>query len=147
MTPENKIVLDGHHKDGNRANNSSDNIETLCACCHRLVHAGLEHLIVPYGAGRDPKLVSAVDAATTKATKAQLDKAMVGWEPVKPDETVELKAQIRALLETIGEMEDSIECLRAEIHALEELDLDEKGKLGWRKYYAIKEGKGEFDQG
>lgn len=91
-------------------------------------------------------LEQAVDAATDKATKAGLDKAMVGWEPVKPDETVELKAQIRALLETIGEMEDSIECLRAEIHALEELDLDEKGKLGWRKYYAIKEGKGEFDQ-
>jgi hypothetical protein len=33
---EDSCQLDVHHKDGNRKNNNSDNLETLCANCHRL---------------------------------------------------------------------------------------------------------------
>jgi len=31
--------MDVHHKDGDHSNNSPENLETLCANCHRLVHA------------------------------------------------------------------------------------------------------------
>ena len=32
--------LDVHHKDRDRTNNTPTNLETLCANCHRLEHAG-----------------------------------------------------------------------------------------------------------
>lgn len=31
-------VLDIHHKDGDHLNDDPDNLETLCANCHRLEH-------------------------------------------------------------------------------------------------------------
>jgi 5-methylcytosine-specific restriction endonuclease McrA len=31
--------MDVHHKDGNHQNDDPANLETLCANCHRLVHA------------------------------------------------------------------------------------------------------------
>ncbi len=34
--PEDRIQLDIDHIDGNRQNNSPDNLQTLCANCHRL---------------------------------------------------------------------------------------------------------------
>ena len=36
--PVNKIQMDIHHIDGNHKNNKLENLETLCACCHRLKH-------------------------------------------------------------------------------------------------------------
>ena len=36
-TIEHSAMLDLHHKDGDRTNNVPENIECLCACCHRLV--------------------------------------------------------------------------------------------------------------
>ena len=35
--------LDVHHIDGNHTNNSVDNLETLCANCHRLVTKNEKH--------------------------------------------------------------------------------------------------------
>lgn len=35
--PEHVCQLDGHHKDGNHKNNDPNNVETLCANCHRYV--------------------------------------------------------------------------------------------------------------
>ena len=34
--PEHPCQLDVDHKDGNHSNNSEDNLQTLCANCHRL---------------------------------------------------------------------------------------------------------------
>lgn len=34
--PVHKCQLDVDHKDGNKSNNSTDNLQTLCANCHRL---------------------------------------------------------------------------------------------------------------
>ena len=31
--------LDVHHRDGDKNNNEPDNLETLCATCHREIHA------------------------------------------------------------------------------------------------------------
>lgn len=42
FVPQDYCQLDAHHKDGNRQNNTAENIETLCANCHRL-----EHVTVP----------------------------------------------------------------------------------------------------
>jgi 5-methylcytosine-specific restriction endonuclease McrA len=39
------IQLDVHHKDHNRKNNSPDNLQTLCANCHRLKHKPKRKLI------------------------------------------------------------------------------------------------------
>ena len=36
--PEDKCQLDVHHVDINKSNNSKDNLQTLCANCHRLEH-------------------------------------------------------------------------------------------------------------
>jgi hypothetical protein len=41
FTPEHACQLDGHHIDGDHQNNSPENIETLCANCHRLDRVGL----------------------------------------------------------------------------------------------------------
>lgn len=35
--PEYRTDLDVHHKDENKANNDSANLETLCPPCHRLL--------------------------------------------------------------------------------------------------------------
>jgi hypothetical protein len=35
-----KAALDVHHKDRNRENNELDNLEILCANCHRIEHLG-----------------------------------------------------------------------------------------------------------
>jgi hypothetical protein len=35
-----KCQLDIHHIDGNHDNNTENNLQTLCANCHRLVHFG-----------------------------------------------------------------------------------------------------------
>lgn len=35
----NKCQLDVHHKDRNHGNNDLNNLETLCANCHRLEHS------------------------------------------------------------------------------------------------------------
>jgi 5-methylcytosine-specific restriction endonuclease McrA len=32
--------LDVHHKDGNHSNNALENLKTVCANCHRLIHRG-----------------------------------------------------------------------------------------------------------
>jgi hypothetical protein len=34
---EHAAQIDIHHKDGNRKNNKAENLECLCACCHRVV--------------------------------------------------------------------------------------------------------------
>lgn len=36
FVPEHPCQLDVDHIDGNHYNNSNDNLQTLCACCHRL---------------------------------------------------------------------------------------------------------------
>ena len=36
--PENKCQLDVHHADGDKNNNDEENLVTLCANCHRLLH-------------------------------------------------------------------------------------------------------------
>jgi 5-methylcytosine-specific restriction endonuclease McrA len=36
--PKHSCQLDIHHKDGNHRNNDPNNLETLCANCHRLRH-------------------------------------------------------------------------------------------------------------
>ena len=36
FVPENPVQLDVDHVDGNNANNNPDNLQTLCANCHRL---------------------------------------------------------------------------------------------------------------
>lgn len=46
--PLDLICMDGHHRDENRKNNSTENIASLCPSCHRLIHAGKESLIVPF---------------------------------------------------------------------------------------------------
>ena len=38
FVPEDKCQLDVHHEDGDKKNNEEDNLKTLCANCHRLVH-------------------------------------------------------------------------------------------------------------
>jgi hypothetical protein len=35
---DNKVALDVHHKDGNRKNNSLDNLQILCCNCHAIEH-------------------------------------------------------------------------------------------------------------
>ena len=39
--PEDLCQLDVHHKDHNHKNNNPDNLETVCANCHRLEHSHL----------------------------------------------------------------------------------------------------------
>ena len=39
FSPVDLCQMDVHHKDGNHANNSEDNLQLLCANCHRLEHA------------------------------------------------------------------------------------------------------------
>jgi len=34
-----EVQLELHHRDRNRRNNRPENLETLCANCHRLEHA------------------------------------------------------------------------------------------------------------
>lgn len=36
---EDACQMDIHHKDGDHTNNVAENLETLCANCHRLVEA------------------------------------------------------------------------------------------------------------
>jgi len=38
FVPEHRCQLDIHHVDGNHHNNDPNNLETLCANCHRLEH-------------------------------------------------------------------------------------------------------------
>jgi DNA-binding transcriptional ArsR family regulator len=38
--PAHDVQLEIHHKDRNRSNNAPENLQTLCANCHALVHAG-----------------------------------------------------------------------------------------------------------
>lgn len=37
FVPKHRCQLDAHHKDGNHQNDDPDNIQTLCANCHRLI--------------------------------------------------------------------------------------------------------------
>lgn len=39
FVPKHLRQLDVHHKDGDHSNNAPENLTTLCANCHRLVHA------------------------------------------------------------------------------------------------------------
>jgi len=38
FVPVHAAQLDAHHRDGDHANNTAENIATLCANCHRLEH-------------------------------------------------------------------------------------------------------------
>ncbi len=60
----------------------------------------------------------------------------------------EYKTQNRALLEDVDRLTKELEEEKAKVKRALELDLDEKGKLGWRSYFKLKEGggKSEFDQ-
>ena len=42
FVPEHVSQLDVHHIDGDHSNNSEANLSTICANCHRLVHAPRE---------------------------------------------------------------------------------------------------------
>ena len=42
--PEHICQLDVHHLDGNRRNNDKDNLQTLCANCHRYVEHKLRYI-------------------------------------------------------------------------------------------------------
>jgi len=48
FTPEHTCQLDIHHKDGNHANNSEENLQTLCANCHRFITFQEKHGIYKY---------------------------------------------------------------------------------------------------
>jgi hypothetical protein len=50
-----KRRLHAHHVDGNQANNTSENIQTLCNNCHNFWHAALERAGLPTH-GRMPRL-------------------------------------------------------------------------------------------
>lgn len=41
FVPEHVCQLDVHHVDGDRTNNSPANLRTLCANCHRMMHAAV----------------------------------------------------------------------------------------------------------
>jgi len=41
FTPENKCQIDVDHIDGNHSNNALENLQALCANCHRLKTFGL----------------------------------------------------------------------------------------------------------
>lgn len=43
FVPEDRCQLDVHHMDGDKKNNEEDNLQTLCANCHRLEHKGVIH--------------------------------------------------------------------------------------------------------
>lgn len=47
-------LIDGHHKDGDRKNNSPDNIKSLCPICHRIEHLPIEERVGLFGAARIP---------------------------------------------------------------------------------------------
>jgi 5-methylcytosine-specific restriction endonuclease McrA len=42
-TPFWKRALDVHHRDGDKSNNTTDNLMTLCATCHRELEASIHH--------------------------------------------------------------------------------------------------------
>jgi len=46
LIPINKCQLDIHHNDGNKKNNESENLITLCANCHRLIHYYIKNNIL-----------------------------------------------------------------------------------------------------
>lgn len=43
----NEMILQVHHNDENKKNNSKDNLITLCARCHRLRHTRKEAMLCP----------------------------------------------------------------------------------------------------
>lgn len=95
-----------------------------------------------------PELIPALDYIV-KDKVPRLEMARSDPKPefvhVGADEMLtKYKNDNRAMLDTIGVMEERILSLQADVIHFQEMDLDEKGKLGWRKYYEIKnKGAGE----
>lgn len=64
-------------------------------------------------------------------------------------EISELKYQIQQLLDENANLHDTQTAHEMELLKYQEMDLDEKGKLGWRRYYELRKQlvkKGQFDQ-
>lgn len=170
-------LIDGHHRDGNRENNEADNIQSLCPVCHRLTHLGRLDLVRPVSS-HTPDHQNGLNSKETAQERHAAKVLVQCWRnmnavmPTTPEEMAvmlkgvsrfenkpfteeNLKAiephatnQVKLLLDDIERL--TIELEAARIHAEEAMmmDLDEKGKLGWKLYYQLKEGKakGEFDQ-
>lgn len=125
IKPVSIVLMDGHHKDHNRKNNSGDNIESLCAFCHRLVHRGLEHLIAPY---RPALPVPEVKEAPVLGVAA----------PDGQKELDELKAFNKALMADNDKLSKEILAQEAKIQRVARLTDNEKLSLFIRKYDSIK---------
>ncbi len=107
--------IDGHHKDRNRKNNSKDNIESVCAMCHRMIHKGLEHLILPMDTTQyDEKMneyrkqaavgVPFPSAARNAEIKPVEHDPILHLVNCNKESENELKGQIQALLEDISKL-------------------------------------------
>lgn len=155
MIPVHPALIDGHHKDGDRSNNTTENIESLCPCCHRLVHLGRTDLIKPIelAANQGGVIVEVAKAAESGMREGikevmtsdlnaayQLGVAMKQLEAMTKDYQAEYERAERLELELI-----------AANQALEEwFAKDESSKVRWlaMKWNECQKanGRNEFDQ-
>lgn len=109
-------LMDGHHKDGNRKNNSVDNIQSLCPMCHRMLHLGLTDGLSKCGGVPDSS------------------------------ECTQIKKDNLALLNDISNYEVDVAELKGALAKCEDSNLDDKASFWRNKYLETVKPKSEYDQ-
>lgn len=157
MVPVHPALIDGHHKDGDRSNNTTENIESLCPCCHRLVHLGRTDLIKPIGVGANRGYVLEEVAKAAETGMREGVKEVMTADLGREIELVRVKALLEAMTADYqAEYEKSERLGRELVAADQELDTcmgmaeDQKTRYwrdrAFRAEAAIKAKSSEYDQ-
>ncbi len=85
--------MDVHHKDEDRTNNHKSNLESLCACCHRLRHVPNKSDYLVLKPAKPPELVKEVED-----TGVSLNRPQEGLESL---ELAEMRRHVAAMLEDL----------------------------------------------
>jgi len=141
--------MDGHHKDGNHFNNEPSNVESLCACCHRLEHlpshmkiTETEPFSAPAGVSVPPEPQKASEGLETVKKGIPEARFEEAKDKVMKEQEVllwrlrvsEMEDTQKALLEDLGRLSEENESLRQDLEGARSSNVDANGAY-WRKMY------------
>ncbi len=86
-------------------------------------------------------IVKGIVAESTPTSHAQSNGRLEYWI----ERSQESDANVRRLLDDVDRLTRELDEEKAKVKRALEMDLDEKGKMGWRLYFKLKEGSGKSD--